>query len=212
MMLARAEAVVPNVVRLRRATTAEETSDPSGTSDAALVQFALRDRQAFGLLYDRYVSPVYRYCYGRLNDREQAEDATSLVFARALAALPSQRGPSVRSWLFAIAHNVVINMRRDASPDRPLDDAFDLPDPGPSPDELAAEAERRSSGSWALTQLPEEQRRVVELRLAGMTGPEVAEAIGRSHDSVRTTQRRALVRLRVLLGIAPATEEGRDAS
>ena len=197
---------MPNVVRLRRATTTEEVSDES------LVQLALRDRQAFGLLYDRYVTPVYRYCYGRLDDREQAEDATSLVFARALAALPAQRGPSVRSWLFAIAHNVVINMRRDASPDRPLDDAFELPDPGPSPDELAADAERRGSVSRALTQLPEEQRRVVELRLAGMTGPEVAAALGRSHDSVRTTQRRALARLRILLGIDSSAEEGRDAS
>ena len=197
---------MPNAVRPRRATTAEEMSDE------ALVQLALRDRQAFGLLYDRYVTPVYRYCYGRLGGREQAEDATSLVFARALAALPAQRGPSVRSWLFAIAHTVVINMRRDAAPDYPLDDALDLPDPGPSPDELAAEAERRSSVSRALTHLPEEQRRVVELRLAGMTGPEVAAALGRSHDAVRTTQRRALARLRVLLGIDSSAEEGRDAS
>jgi len=211
MNAARAEAVVPNVVRLRRSTTAEEASDPSDASDATLVALALRDRQAFGLLYDRYVTRIYRYCYGRLGDREQAEDATSVVFARALAALPSCREDAFRSWLFRIAHNVVINMRRDASPDRPLDDAFDLPDPGPSPDELAAEAERRSSVSWALTQLPEEQRRVVELRLAGMTGPEVAATLGRSHDSVRPTQRRALARLRALLGLA-SPEEGRDAS
>jgi RNA polymerase sigma-70 factor (ECF subfamily) len=196
---------MPSVVRFRRTPTAEETNDE------ALVALALHDRHAFGLLYDRYVGPVYRYCYGRLGNREQAEDATSLVFARALAALPTQRGPSVRSWLFAIAHNVVLNMRRDAASDHPLDDAFDLADPGPSPDELAAEAERRSSVAWALTQLPEEQRRVVELRLAGLTGPEVAATIGRSHDSVRTTQRRALARLRILLGIADS-EEGRDAS
>ena len=60
---------------------------------------ALHDRQAFGLLYDRYVDPVYRYCYGRLGSREEAEDATSLIFARALAALPTHRGGSFRSNL-----------------------------------------------------------------------------------------------------------------
>ena len=156
---------MPSVVRFRRTPTAEETSDE------ALVALALHDRHAFGLLYDRYVGPVYRYCYGRLGNREQAEDATSLVFARALAALPTQRGPSVRSWLFAIAHNVVLNMRRDAASDRPLDDAFGLQDPGPSPDELAAEAERRSSVAWALTQLPDDQRRVVELRVGRADRP-----------------------------------------
>ena len=176
---------------------------------------ALHDRQAFGLLYDRYVGPVYRYCYGRLGDREEAEDATSLIFSRSLAALPTHRGGSFRSWLFAIAHNVVINARRDAARHHPLTIILEAPDTGPRPEELAEAAERRRLVSDALALLPEEQRRVVELRMAGLTGPEVAAALGRSHDSVRTTQRRALARLRVLLGIAPhaaGTAEGRHAS
>ena len=197
---------MPSVVRFRRTAAAEEASDE------ALVALALGDRHAFGLLYDRYVGPVYRYCHGRLDDREDAEDAASLVFTRALAALPTYRGPSVRSWLFAIAHNVVLNARRDVHLDRPLGAVIDLVDPGPAPDDVVAAAERRHSVRQALVLLPEEQRRVVELRLAGLTGPEVAAALGRSHDAVRTTQRRALARLRVVLGIAPAEEEGRDAS
>jgi len=204
---------VANVVRFRGATGEEAGNGAgSGASDEALVALALGDRQAFGLLYDRYVGPVFRYCLGRLGDREAAEDATSLVFARALAALPSHRGPSVRSWFFAIAHNVVLKARRDAPAGRPLDAAIDAADPAPGPDDLAAAAERRHSVGRAVAQLPEEQRRVVELRLAGLTGPEVAAALGRSHDSVRTTQRRALARLRVLLGVVPLATEGCDAS
>ena len=109
------EAAVPKVVRIRQARAADERSDED------LVVLAVQDRQAFGLLYDRYVGPIYRYCYGRLGDREEAEDATSLVFARALAALPTHRGVSFRSWLFTIAHHVVLNTRRDAAIDRPLD-------------------------------------------------------------------------------------------
>jgi RNA polymerase sigma-70 factor (ECF subfamily) len=179
------------------------------------VALALLDRQAFGLLYDRYVDPVYRYCHGRLGSREEAEDATSLIFARALAALPTHRGGSFRSWLFAIAHNVVINTRRDTPHHHQLAIVVELADPGPRPEEMAEAAERRRSVSAALARLPEEQRRVVELRLAGLTGPEVAAALGRSHDSVRTTQRRALARLRTLLGItpdAPCATEGCHAS
>ena len=197
---------MPSTVRVGTAAAVGEASDE------ALVALALTDRAAFGLLYDRYLGPVYRYCHGRLGDREDAKDATSLGFARELAALPTQRGPSVRSWLFAIAHNVVLNARRDAPLNRPLDAVVDPIDPGPAPDDLAEAAERRRSVGRALTQLPEEQRRVVELRLAGLTGPEVAATIGRSHGSGRTTQRRALARLRILLGIALATEEGCDAS
>jgi RNA polymerase sigma-70 factor (ECF subfamily) len=201
--------VAPTLLRPRQAAAPEETSDE------AIVARALHDRQAFGLLYDRYVDPVYRYCYGRLGSREEAEDATSLIFARALAALPTHRGGSFRSWLFAIAHNVVLNARRDAPRHHQLAIVVELADPGPRPEEMAEAAERRRSVSAALARLPEEQRRVVELRLAGLTGPEVAAALGRSHDSVRTTQRRALARLRTLLGItpdAPCATEGCHAS
>jgi RNA polymerase sigma-70 factor, ECF subfamily len=197
---------VPKVVRIRQATAADEASD------AVLVGLAMQNHQAFGLLYDRYVGPIYRYCHRRLDDREEAEDATSLVFTRALAALPTHHGGSFRSWLFTIAHHVVLNTRRDASIDRPIDLVLGLADPGPSPEDLAAATERRLAVSQALAVLPEEQRQVVALRLAGLTGPEVAATLGRSHDSVRATQRRALVQLRRLLGITAETGEGFRAS
>jgi RNA polymerase sigma factor (sigma-70 family) len=96
--------------------------------------------------------------------------------------------------------------------DRPLDAALQALDPSPTVEDQAAVADRRRSVSDALTHLPEEQRRVVELRLAGFTGPEVATTLGRSHDSVRTTQRRALTGLRVLLGVTPDAAEGQNAS
>src|SRR6185436_12504397 len=68
------------------------------------------DAQAFAALYDHYLDPIYKYCYRRLPTAEDAEDATSLVFAKALVDLPRQRDPGVlRSWLFAIAHNVVVD-------------------------------------------------------------------------------------------------------
>lgn len=197
---------MPQLLRFQPAVVAAEASDD------ALVAASVSDRQAFGLLYDRYVDAVYRYCNGRLRDREAAEDATSLIFARALAALPTHRGGAFRSWLFAIAHNVVINARRDASRDDPLTVVIDLTDPGPSLEELAVTEERQRSVRQALVRLPEEQRRVVELRLAGLTGPEVARALGRSHESVRTTQRRALARLRTLLDVSSAAGEGRHGS
>jgi RNA polymerase sigma-70 factor (ECF subfamily) len=197
---------VPSVLRFRRPAPQEEASD------AALVAQAQHDRQAFGLLYDRYVELIFRYCLVRLRDREDAEDATSLIFSRALAALPTQRGGSFRSWLFSIAHNVVVDAQRKAPSGLPLEMLEVLPAREPSLEDQAVAEERRRALVQGLAALPDEQRQVVELRLAGLTGPEVAATLGRSHDSVRTTQRRAVSRLRAQLGITPDLEERRGVS
>ncbi|HEU5432058.1 MAG TPA: sigma-70 family RNA polymerase sigma factor [Thermomicrobiales bacterium] len=180
------------------------------SADDALVARAATDRQAFALLYDRYVDAVYRYAYSRLRDRIAAEDATSLVFLKALAALPAYRAGSFRAWLFAIVHNVLCDDRRAARGDRPLADGFDLEDRSPRPEDAAIAAEERRSVLRAVALLPEEQRRVVELRLAGLTGPEIARVLGRSHAAVRMTQSRAIGRLRRLLGDETGREETYD--
>src|SRR5262245_37720478 len=85
--------------------------------ESLLVALAQQDRQAFAPLYDHYVGPIYRYCYQRLGRREAAEDATSLVFVKALNALPTYRGGAFGGWLFAIAHNTVMDTLR-AAPSR----------------------------------------------------------------------------------------------
>jgi DNA-directed RNA polymerase specialized sigma24 family protein len=73
---------------------------PPKPTDNDLAALARRDPEAFGLLYDRYVDPVFAYCWRRLGKREDAEDATQQVFAKALSAIPRYREASFRSWLF----------------------------------------------------------------------------------------------------------------
>jgi RNA polymerase sigma-70 factor (ECF subfamily) len=179
------------------------------TAEADLVAQAKEDRQAFGLLYDRYLDAVYRFCAARLGTREAAEDATSLVFMKALDALPACRNGSFRPWLFAIARNVVADHHRGAYGHRcaPLDAAGDVADPAPAPDELAAAAADRTVQAL-LAHLPPDQRDVVELRLAGLTGPEIARALGRSHGAIRIAQYRAYTHLRALLAMERAPTPG----
>lgn len=179
---------------------------PTGSPDSVLVAAAQADRQAFAPLYDRYLDPVYRYCLRRLGSREAAEDATGQVFAKALAALPGYRDRSFRGWLFTIAHNVVGDAFRRPPPAAPLDAAADLPDPAPTPEEAALLADEGRAVRALLAHLPADQRRMVELRLAGLTGVEIARALGRSEGAVKMLQFRAVARLRALLDVAP---EGR---
>src|SRR5688500_18164348 len=105
---------------------------PSAAGDeAALVAAAKSDRRAFGALYDCYVRAIYGYCFHRLGSREAAEDATSLIFTKALGALPSQRGSSFRGWLFGIAHHVVADAIQQKCADMPLEMALEMSDVTP---------------------------------------------------------------------------------
>ena len=175
---------------------AAQPIEPDPDGDAALAARARLDPAAFGPLYDRYADRVFRFCYRRLASREAAEDATALVFTRALAGLAGYRGGSFAAWLFAIAHHVVVNTYRDARPALPLVAAGEVIDAAPSPEDLALGAETRRDLLAALADLPPDQRRVVELRLAGLTGVEIAAALGRSHAAVKMLQARAFARLR----------------
>jgi RNA polymerase sigma-70 factor (ECF subfamily) len=175
----------------------------AGPEEAELVARAQRDPRAFAPLYDRYAEPVYRYCHRRLGEPEAAADVTALVFTRAIAALDRYREGSFRSWLFTIAHNAITDAfrARASRPEAPLDAAAELPDPAraAAPEEAALAAEARRSLLGALARLPDDQRRIVELRLAGLTGPEIAAVLGRSVGAVKIAQHRAYSRLRTIL-------------
>lgn len=165
--------------------------------DAAVVARARGDPEAFAPLYVRYVEEIGRFCYVRLRDEEAARDATQQVFTRALAGLEGYREQGqFRAWLYTIARNVLADGAKRRRPTFALEAAHDLADPDASPEEVAARSAERAVLLGAVARLPDDQRLAVELRLAGLTGPEVAAAMGRSHDAVRKLQLRAMEKLR----------------
>jgi RNA polymerase sigma-70 factor (ECF subfamily) len=175
-------------------------------TDEDLVVLAQRgERAAFGALYDRYLPRVYAYCYRLLGDREAAEDANTDVFMRALTALPVYRTGSFRSWLFAIAHNVVADARRQQRPTVPLAEAADLVDPNPSLEERVMDAADRSTIAALLPRLSADQQHVVALRLSGLSATEIGEAMGKPRNAIDGLHHRALLRLRSLMATGETT-------
>jgi RNA polymerase sigma factor (sigma-70 family) len=175
------------------------------TSDEELVAQAQRgDREAFAALYDRYLPRVHGYCYRLLGEREAAEDATTDVFMRALTALPACRTGSFRSWLFAIAHNVIADEWRRQRPTVSLEAAVALADPA-SLEEVAATAADWSSVLSVLPRLSEDQQHVVALRLSGLSAVEIGDALGKPRNAVDGIHHRALLRLRSLVATGEMT-------
>jgi len=190
---------------------AECSAAPMGVEDDHwLVERARTDRRAFAVLCTRYVTAVYRYCYRRLGSREAAEDATSQVFVKALAALSTYRTYSFAGWLFAIARNVVADAYRSRRPTEPLDAALAVADQAPTPEQSVLRVEETRELQRWLAALTPEQRAVVELRLAGLSGAEMAAALGCSLGAVKMLQLRAIARLRAVWQAEQTGEEAQD--
>ena|SRR5215218_3732659 len=168
-------------------------------SDAVQVLAARQDLAAFEPLYRRYADSVYRYCARRLDDPERAADATSAIFIKAMQSIHHCQPESFRSWLFSIAHNTTIDARRTSRIHAPLETALVPMNEALQPESLVTREEARLEIVALLDHLTPDQRNVVELRLSGLDGYEIAQALGRSRASVDTAQSRAIARLRRIL-------------
>ena len=190
--------------RLQPERHAESAADP----DALLVVWSRQNPQAFTRLYDRYFPAVYGYCLSQLRDPEAAEDAASQTFLQALAALPGYHETGrFRSWLFVIAHNAVLDLISGRRTGVPLDAAMNVLDPAESPEDRAIAALDRVWLDGAIGRLPDDDRQVLELRRAGLTGREIAHVLGIGHEAAKKRQLRAIGRIRAELGGLPGDQE-----
>jgi RNA polymerase sigma-70 factor (ECF subfamily) len=178
--------------------------------DRTVVLRAIVDRRAFAPLYEKYLTPIYRHCASRLRDPDEAWDATSVTFHKALAGLDGFRGGSFEGWLYRIADNACADVHRARRPQVALDEEHDRPSLDSDPEEQAIAAMDRERLEEALRQLPPRRERIVRLHLEGLKGKEIAARLGISHDLVRQEQRRALQQLADLLGVDDEGKEGRD--
>lgn len=176
--------------------------DAPGMTNAAEVSILLRaqaDRREFEPLYRRYYPRISMFCRRRLDDQEEAADATSQTFIKALAGLHGFTGGAVAPWLFTIARHVVIDIVRSRRPHVDLEAMGELVETAAGPQAQAIERDQRRALRGAMAQLTSEQREVVELRLAGLSGQEIADVLGLSLAAVKSSQFRAYTRLRTLL-------------
>ena len=175
---------------------AEPVAPEQATDSELLVRIAGRDREAFDIVYHRYIRSVFGLAMQRLRDRERAEDAVQEMFAavwRSASSYRPERGPAA-PWLYAIARNAIVDRLRSRD-----DVPVEVPDmtsdePGP------AERAEKSYVTWrvhrALETLPEREREVVELAYwSGLSQSEVASFLDIPLGTVKTRTRSALAHL-----------------
>lgn len=175
-------------------------SDRVGLSDAVLVEQAKQgNTSAFGVLYERYASKVFRFLLGRIGNRQDAEDLTTEVFVRVWKYIPkfNDQGLPFSSFVFQVSRNLLIDTYR-----KKHHDAFLEQDP-PIPDIEATNDEEINTGITledirnGLNDLPEDYQTVLTLRFFNNFSPkEISEIMQRSEGAIRILQFRALTALR----------------
>jgi RNA polymerase sigma-70 factor, ECF subfamily len=181
---------------------AEWESDNAGVED--LVRRAQAgDEAAFTLLYDQYITPIYRYISFRIRNRSDVEDLTQQTFLKAWQNLHryTQQGEGrFLPWLYTIARNNVFDFakkKHEILPDEP-EAVFNIEDNSiPNPEEAASANERVRELERLLSTLNEEQQRVlVERFIEGRSNTEIAKNLGKKEAAVRQLQSRAIRLLR----------------
>ena len=151
------------------------------------------------VLLDRHFDYVHAICLRMLRDPVAAEDARQEVLFRAASRIRSfDQRSSFRTWIFAIARNVVLNeiraRERTPVPTAAIETAADV-----AGHEQAVNT--RLDVDVALARLSAARREVIVLRyLCDLPYQEIAEVLGIPVNTVRTRLRRGLGDLRVIIG------------
>ncbi len=160
------------------------------------------ENDAFGILYDRYITKIYRFIYYKTFVRETAEDITSDVFHKAferIHSFNSHKG-TFSAWIYRIARNSVIDHYRTQKKNIPIDDVFDLHTENRTAEEHDAITALARVEEYLKT-LPSRQREIIILRLwEELSYKEIAKIIGGTEDGTKMAFSRAIRELREQCG------------
>ena len=158
------------------------------------------DREAFGVLVNRYSEQAFAVAYGFLQHVEDTEDLVQDAFLRALERIDKLgRGSAFGPWFYRLLVNTALNRRKY----RARRHTEDVPASAAGPDSPAVDSERaelRGRLAAALGSLPDELETVVILHdLEGFTHPEIAKVLGIPEGTCRSHLSRARRMLRETL-------------
>ena len=176
------------------------------TTAVHLIQrVANQDREAFSQLYDRFSTVVFSLAMRMLRARSDAEDLLQEVFVqvwRQARGYSADRG-SPEAWIIDIARSRAIDKSRAI---RRIENRFVLTDDparaesSDNQESSATASKSRLTMNAALANLPDTQRRVLELAyFDGLTQTEIAQRLAEPLDTVKTRMRAGIQRLREIV-------------
>ncbi len=164
------------------------------------------DENGFIELVEQYRRPLFSFILRMTGGHDDADDIFQEVWFRAIRNIDRYRHRHFVSWLFRIAHNLIIDRSRRRKPSVPLDDdqggrtAFEVAGSGPSPSDSMHNQELQSRIHKAVESLPPDQREVFLMRMdAELPFKEIARIQKVSINTALARMSYALDKLKTLL-------------
>jgi len=167
------------------------------TDEALMLAYAGGDAGAFDALYDRHKGPLYRYLRRQLPEAE-ANDCFQSLWEKLINNRDRYRTEgSFRSYLYTIAHNVLMDYHRKQGRIGTQTDPEHLLSEAPGPQTSRERSELRDILHRLIRSLPRHQREAWLLRqeTTFSTG-EIARVTGTSEECVKSRLRYARQKLK----------------
>jgi len=163
------------------------------------------DKEAYGILYEQFFTPVFRYIYRRIGNQETAEDLTQTVFLKIFQSIEkfNDQGVSPLAYFFTVARNTLIDFLKKKkeitlsdSENETLEIEIEV-DKSENPDHKMKQKDIQNELNTALQTLHIDQREALSLRfLSGLKNTEISVVMKKSEIAIRQLQCRALQNLR----------------
>ncbi len=175
-----------------------EATSRAEIDKALVVKIQAGETENFVLLYDAYLDKIYRFLYFRTSHQETAEDLASQAFLKAFDKIQSfdaSKG-TFQSWLYRIAHNLLIDHYRVPKRDVDISAAENIAS-NSSPEQDTERELTIAQIQKLLTTLPEASQELIVLRIwEELPYSEIAKIMDKSEASLKMQFSRIIAGLR----------------
>jgi RNA polymerase sigma factor (sigma-70 family) len=164
---------------------------------------ASQNRDSFEVLYMDYFTPIYRYVFFRIADRESVMDIVQTVFLKAFQSKDSIDSDRALAYLYTIARNSIIDFyrKKHAVSLQDFDDYIQMIADKTilNPEQEGVRSDNKTYIYQLLDHLSQSEKDVVIMKcLQELSYSEIAEILGKSEEAIRQIQSRALKKLKQL--------------
>lgn len=167
-----------------------------------------KDKDAFIKAYDLYIDDIYRFVFFKINNREEAEDITSLVFLKCWDHIQNNTVKdfkTLKALFYKVARNLIIDHYRKKSSQQTVVKETDISNINIIDENQNLQANFESDHDLQTIKdkiflLKDEYREVIILNyINGLSIAEIAQVMDKSKGNIRVLLFRAIKALRDLV-------------